>query len=62
MRKLIQNGTISNLHKGNGGRRGTARTLNNIDAVHNAVRENECISCRPNEVGLSSSSFNKIVR
>jgi hypothetical protein len=57
------NGTSCNLNKGRSGRRRTARTEENIQAVQNAVNARDVgqriISCR-NGIGLSSATFNRI--
>jgi hypothetical protein len=59
------NGTSCNLNKGRSGRRRTARTEENIQAVQNAVNARDVgqriISCR-NGIGLSSATFNRITR
>lgn len=61
-RKYRQSGTSLNLNKGNSGRLITTRTQRNVRRVLNTVRENPRISCRRNTLGISKSSFNRIIR
>ena len=45
VRKFIQIGTVQTQYKGNSGRRRTARTAENINAVQNAVQSKAHMSC-----------------
>lgn len=62
VRKFLQNGTVQNRHKGNSGRRRTGRTQGNINAVRNAIQNNERMTCRRNGLGLPSATVNRIIR
>ena len=66
VQKYNQHGTSHNLNKGRTGRRQTARTEENIQAVRDLINDNqpdgEIISARRNGLGLSSATFNRIRR
>ena len=63
VQKYLQHGTSWNRNLKNSGRKKSARTDENIDAVHDELINNpEGVSCRVNNLGLSSASFNRIVR
>ena len=62
VRKFQQIGTVQDQYKGNSGRRRTARTPANINAVQNALQNNERMSCRRNQLGISSATVNRIIR
>ena len=63
VRKYAITGTSLNLNKGRPGRNRTARSVENIEAVRNAIEETRGeapeirISCRRNGLGLSSATF-----
>lgn len=63
--KYRKNGTSLNLNKTNSGRRRTARTQENIEAVRKLLNESkpgDVITARKNPLGLSKSTFNSITR
>lgn len=69
VQKYRMSGTSRNLNKERSGRRRTARTAANIEAVRNHLEEHhagedreQTISSRRNGLGLSSSTFNRITR
>lgn len=65
VRKYETFGTSQNRHKGNSGRRRTARTPENIDAVRGAlqnVQNQGNVSCRRNTLGMDKSTFQRIVK
>ena len=61
-RKFENEGTCHNLHKGRSGRPRTARTEANIDRVRESLENNGLRSSRRNGMGLSQSSFVRIMR
>ena len=63
VRKYGEHGTSLNRNEHNSGRRRTGRTVQNINAVQEALEQNPTgISCRRNGLGLPSACFNRIVR
>lgn len=66
VRKYTVNGTSCNLNKGRSGRRRTERCPENIQAVREALENQEDgaprISARRNGLGLTSATFNRITR
>lgn len=62
VRKFKQNGTVINLHKERCGRHRTGRSVDNIELVRNALENQNQLTCRRNDVGLPSATFNRIVR
>ena len=66
VQKFSLHGTSHNLNKGRSGRRRSARTEENVQAVQNLLNgdqpNGEIISARRNGLGLSSATFNRITR
>lgn len=62
VQKFLRTGTTHNLHKGRSGRRRSARTPENIEAVRTEVENNQEASSRRNNLAISSASFNRISR
>lgn len=66
VRKYAATGTSLNLNKGNSGRRRTARSAENVQAVRdvmqNQLQDGQRISSRRNGLGLTQSTFNRITR
>ena len=63
VRKYGEHGTSLNRNEHNSGRRRTGRTVQDINAVQEAIGQNPTgISCRRNGLGLPSACFNRIVR
>ena len=62
VRKYQDEGTSLNLNKGRSGRRKSARTDDNIATVQQELDNNPHVSARRNGLGLSKSSFQRIVR
>ena len=60
--KYEKSGTSLNLNKGNSGRRRTATSVQNLDAVRVLLENNPNISARRNDSGLSRASFNRITK
>ena len=64
--KYSENGTSQNLNQNRSGRRRTARTQENIEAVRNAIQNpqqlGQLVSARRNGLGLTSETFNGITR
>ena len=61
--KYSTHGTSQNRNTGNSGRRLTARSVNNNNTVHEALRRDARISARPNPTGLSkTTTFNRITK
>lgn len=60
--KFLTHGTMRNLHKERCGRRRSTRTDQNIQAVRDEIQQNNRVTCRRNNLGLSSASFNRIMR
>jgi hypothetical protein len=58
----VREGTCHNLNKGRSGRLRTLRTQENIDVVRQSLLEDVIRSARRNGLGLSRSSFNRIVK
>ena len=61
-KKLQAEGTCHNLHKSRSGRLRTARSVQNIERAREALIENGSRSSRRNGLGLSQSSFVRIVK
>ena len=61
-KKYQERGTSANLNKGNSGCQRTARSAKIIEWVHRSLQRNGVTSARINELGLSKSSFNRLVR
>jgi hypothetical protein len=61
VRKYNLEGTSLNLNKGRSGRRRTERTDQNIQTVQGLLGQQQ-ITCRRNTLGLSKSTFNRIVK
>ena len=63
VKKYEIHGTSLNRNPKNSGRKRTARSNDNIDAIHNELINNPVIStCRLNNINVSSATFNRIVR
>ncbi len=64
--KYSESGTSRNLNKNRSGRRRTARTNDNIEAVRNVIQNqqqiHQLVTARRNGLGLSSATFNRITR
>ena len=60
--KFVNHGTSLNRNRGNSRRPRTARSQQNIARVRRSLRRNVNISSRRNGLGISRSSFNRIVR
>ena len=60
--KNQEHGTTANLNKGNSGRQRTARSAESIQRVRRSLQRNGVTSARRNGLGLSRSSFSRIVR
>lgn len=61
-RKFVHEGTCLNINKGRSGRRRTARTAENIELVRQSLTENGQRSGRRNGLGLSRTTFERIVK
>ena len=59
--KYKEHGTSHNRHKGNSGRNKTARSLENVERVRRSIQRNGNVSSRRNGLGMSRSTFNRIV-
>ena len=59
--KFVEEGTCLNLNKERSGRRRTARTPGNVAMVRNALQQDGLRSARRNGLGLTRSSFLRIV-
>ena len=63
VQKYVHHGTSWNRNAKNSGRKRTARTNENIDAVHDElIRNPDGVSCRIDNWWLTSATFNRIVR
>ena len=62
VRKYNTNGTSLNRHKNNSGRRRTATSNENVEAVRALLEENPNVSARRNPIRISKSSFNLITK
>ena len=62
VRKYLNSGTSLNLNKGNSGRRRTARSAENIDAVRHLLQANPHVTARRNSLPISRAGFNRITR
>ena len=63
VKKYLDHGTSLNRNQKNSGRKRTGRSHDNIDAVHDELINNLAGStCRVNNLGLPSATFNRIVR
>lgn len=63
VQKYVHHGTSWNRNAKNSGRKKTARTNEKIDAVHDElIRNPDGVSCQINNLGLTSATFNRIVR
>ena len=63
VQKYVHHGTSWNRNAKNSGRKRRARANKNIDAVHDElIRNPDGVSCRINNLGLTSATFNRIVR
>ena len=62
VRKYLNSGTSLNLNKGNSGRRRTARSAENIDAVRHLLQANPHVTARRNPLPISRAGFNRITR
>ena len=60
--KYSTHGTSQNRNTGNFGRRRTARSVNNNNTVHEALRRDARISARPNPTRLSKTTFDRITK
>ena len=60
--KFCSHGTILNRNKGNSGRLVTKRTPENIQLVHQQIEEHEGFSTRRNELDLSWSTIQRIIK
>ena len=60
--KFVREGTCHILNKGRSGRLRTVRTQENINVVRQSLFEDGIRSARRNGLGLSRSSFNRIVK
>ena len=60
--KFCSHGTILNRNKGNSGRLVTKRTPENIQLVHQQIEEHEGVSTRRNELDLSRSTIQRIIK
>ena len=62
IKKYTDHATSLNRNKGNSGRQFTVRTQDTVDAVQFAIRNNpRGVTCRINGLGLTKSTFNRIV-
>ena len=61
-KKYQEHGTSANRNKGKSGHQRTARSAESIRRVHRSLQRNGVTSARRNGLGLSRSSFNRIVR
>jgi hypothetical protein len=60
--KFLREGTCLNFNKGRSGHMRTARTRENINFVRQSLEENRRCSTRRNSLGLSRSTFHRIVK
>ena len=60
-RKFLQEGSCLDLNKGRSGRPRTGRTAENVELVRESLLDNGNRSCRRNGLGLSRSTFQRIV-
>jgi hypothetical protein len=62
VKKYRNNGTSLNLNRGHSGRRISARTPENIELVRNSLNDNPTVSTRRNEIPISRSTFQRIIK
>ena len=62
VRKYSNHGTSLNRNKNNSGRRRTARSRDNVEAVRHVLEQNPEVSSRRNPVDISKTTFNRITR
>ena len=62
VRKYLNSGTSLNLNKSNSGRRRTARSAENVDAVRHLLQANPHVTARRNPLPISLAGFNRITR
>ena len=63
MEKYVNHGTSLNRNQKTSGRKHTGRSQDNIDAVQEELINNpDGVTCWVNNLGLSSATFNRIVK